>query len=178
MKKNVFFALLLTLICSIVFFFGCTANGGNGDPTVGRKGDGESVTEDGSFSLMVTLDKTEVRIGETITATVIFKNLSGRDIEAEIPDWIAANGGLSKEDIVTAIFAPIGAIWGFPDILFPNRPKILIESGLMIERKFEHTITESENFQVQAGAFFITPTDHEHTHGEKIFSNPIIIKVL
>jgi len=129
------------------------------------------------FSLTVTLDKTKARIGDTITATVVFKNLSGRDIEAELPDWIAARGGRSKDDILSAVFVPEGEKVSYPGVKFDGPlPKVLIESETVIERKFEHTITESKNLEARAGAYFFTDTA-ESLSGLQIAINPIKIKV-
>ena len=50
----------------------------------------------GDFSLTVTVDKTVVKKGDTIKTTVVFKNLSDRDIEAEIPDWLVVSIRRSK----------------------------------------------------------------------------------
>ncbi|MCL2042741.1 MAG: hypothetical protein FWG89_01230 [Treponema sp.] len=131
----------------------------------------------GDFSLSVTLDKTEARIGDTITAIVVFKNLSGRDIEAELPDWIAAKGGQGIEDILQSILVPEGVEWFFPSIKFEPRPIILIESGAVIERLFEHTVTESGDLEILGGAFFNTADDTANPYGIQIVRNSIIIKV-
>jgi hypothetical protein len=137
---------------------------------------GKRVAED-DFSLTVTLDKTVASIGDTVTATVVFKNLSGRDIKAELPDWIASYGGKSKEDILEAEFIPEGSEWGFIDIKFP-RPKILIGRGDVIERQFERAVTELGNLEVRAGAFFIAAKYPTTNHiGMQIASDPIEILV-
>ena len=132
----------------------------------------------GDFSLKVSLDKTRARSGDKVTATVTFKNLSGKDIEAELPDWIAAEGGQTKEDILSAVFLTEGSEWGFNDILFGQPlPKIVIESGAVIEKNFEYIIKGSSNLRVQAGAFFISksyPTYHE---GKQIESKTLKVRV-
>jgi hypothetical protein len=131
----------------------------------------------GDFSLTVTLDKTEAMIGDTVTATVVFKNLSDRDIEAELPDWVAKWGPI-KENILSAIFtSDRDFVWMFPGVEALSRSKILIERGAVIERKFEHVITVKENLEVHAGAFCIADTDTVNPHGVDIVSGPIKIKV-
>ena len=131
----------------------------------------------GDFSLTVTLDKTEVNVGDTVTATVVFKNLIGKDIEAELPDWIASGGGRSKEDILDAVLLHEGVEWAFIDIaFFGPKPKILIESGDIIERQFELNVTEKKNFEVHAGAFFITP-DTVYSEGMQAVGTSLKIKV-
>jgi len=172
------------LVLAILFFTGlftvACANDNSGtniDPRTFADDPKEAEVVVGDFSLSVTLDKTEARIGDTITATVVFKNLSGRDIEAELPDWIAAKGGQGIEDILQSILVPEGLKWFFPSIKFEPRPIILIESGAVIERLFEHTVTESGDLEIRGGAFFITADDTANPYGIQIVRNSIIIKV-
>jgi hypothetical protein len=105
--------------------------------------------------------------------------LSGRDIEAELPDWVAADGGRNKEDILGAVFISYEDFeWAFNMIAVDQRPIILIENGAVIERKFGHVITESRDLKVHAGAFFYTATDAEDVYTfVKIVSGPIKMKV-
>ena len=132
----------------------------------------------GDFSLTVILDKTEAKIGDTVTATVVFRNLSGRDIEAELTDYVAAGGGQSKEDILEAVFLPEGVVWVNELFGFRPRPKILIESGAVIERKFEYVTTSSGDLEARARAsFFPISSTATNPFGTYIYSNPIKIKV-
>jgi len=143
-------------------------------------GNGEDITTKDGFNIKVTLDKTMAKVGDTVTATVVFKNLSGEDIEAELPGWIAELGGQNTEDILVAILthSDDGFLkWIPPDILFEPLPKILIESGAVIERKFRHAIKESGKFCVVAGAFFITATDTADPRGARIYCNSRTINV-
>jgi len=51
-----------------------------------------------AYNLTVTLDKTEARVGDTVTATVVYKNKCAGDMrDVELPKWIAAEGGKSKK---------------------------------------------------------------------------------
>jgi len=43
--------------------------------------------KEGDFSLTIEVDKTEVQVGDTVTVTATFKNLSGRDIPIRISPW-------------------------------------------------------------------------------------------
>ena len=58
--------------------------------TVGSASDTKefTVTVTGLFRLTVTVDKTEVSVGDTVEVTATFYNLSGRDYDIEFPDWI------------------------------------------------------------------------------------------
>ena len=139
--------LFLTMLCAIglCLIMACQSNG---EEVIGK-----------DFSLKVTVDKTRAKVGDTVTATVVFKNLSGEEIEAELPGWIAELGGQNTEDILLAHFTKVEealVVFILPDILFEPLPKILIESGAVIERKFRHVIKESGKLCVIAGAFFIT----------------------
>ena len=141
----------------------------------------EAITDD--FSLAVTADKTSAKVGDTVTATVVFKNLSGGDIEAEIPDWLI--GTLRKpiedytvEDILFTYFITWDNFeWDFIDIAIFNRPVILIKSGAVIERQFKHTVTESKNIEIHAGVFFITTPETAMNYGWQIVCSPIKIRV-
>ncbi|MCL2410967.1 MAG: hypothetical protein FWC97_04915 [Treponema sp.] len=175
-KGGAFCAVLTVLLCAMVFI-SCAGNGYTASTGLGR---GVNMTDKvivGDFSLTVTVNKTEASIGDTVTATVVFKNLGGRDIEAELPDWIAAAGGKSVEDILDVVFVPEGVEWAFVDISFEPRPKILIKSGAEIERQLEYTVTESGFLEIRAGAFFITTPETALKHGVQILSNPIRIRV-
>ena len=137
----------------------------------------------GDFSIKMALDKTEASVGDIVTATVIFKNLSDKDIVAEIPDWVT--GMIRKpiedytaEDILFVCFVTWDDFeWNFIDIGILERPTILIECGAVIERQFEYTITSLGNLEIHAGAFFISPADTANIYGEQIFSKPIKITV-
>ena len=148
MKKEIYSGLSILLMTVILFFTGlimmaCPRDEAPFLPT--------------GYSVTLTLDKTEARVGDTVTATVVFRNLIGRDIEAELPGWLSAQGGKNAEDILDVIFTPVGEFtWGDRDIYFEPRVKILIERGAVIERKFEHTITTIVDLEILAAAFFIT----------------------
>jgi len=174
MKKSSILRLVILLLVGLLI--SACQNNENGSLVSRGVTENEKEVIAGDFSLTVTLDKTEARIRDTITVTVVFKNLSDIDIEAELPDWIAAGGGRNKEDILDAVLLYEGVEWGFLDILFKPRPKILIENGAVIERQFEFTVTEKKNFEVHAGAFFITQST-VYPEGMQTVSTSLKIKV-
>lgn len=110
----------------------------------------------GDFSVILTVDKTEVKVGEDISATMSLKNISGHDITLEIPDWIAYLGKKNKEDILQIIFLPenLESIWMFEAVAVLERPRITIEPDEVIERTVKYEVTEKENLKVSAGAFY------------------------
>ena len=130
-------------------------------------------TSEFKISLTMTLDKTEASIGDTVTATVVWKNLSS-DVEVELPNWVTNRGGTSKEDILFAIFTTKEDI-NWPDELasYDNtvvkRQKFTLEKDEVIKRTFTHTITEAEDLYVQAAAFFFYFYDeiHDQPHEDK-----------
>ena len=135
------------------------------------------------FSVKVTLDKTEARVGDTVTATVVFRNLRGGDIEAELPGWIAERGGQGKEDILDVVFLLARDFncvfpWDDPHMIFEPRPKILIAREEVIKRKFEHIITVPEDLLVRAGAFFFTACSHLDGLGIQATSDLLKITVI
>jgi len=145
----------------------------------------EDVIEDevimGDFYLKVTLNKNRARIGDKIIATVTFKNLSDKDIEALIPGWMHAImrkpiNEYTVEDIIY-IYINTQEIFDmdFLDIGNEGGPEILIESGALIIRQFEHTVYT--NLYVHASAFFIIPAEAINGRGRQIYCNPIKITV-
>ena len=137
------------------------------------------------FDLKVTLDKTEARVGDTVTATVVYKNTNDKGIEVELPDWIVAEGGKSKEDMLVAIFTPEGEfkwsdfILAIHDVEPQKRPKFFLKKDEVVIRKFQHTIAEEENLEVNAGAFFYYGVYLENTPGFKFRCfDPVKIKII
>lgn len=110
----------------------------------------------GDFSVILTVDKTEVNVGEDISATFRIKNISGNDITLEIPDWIAYLGKKNKEDILQIHFLPenLESIWMFEAVAVLERPRVTIETDEVIERTVKYEVTEKENLKVSAGAFY------------------------
>ena len=141
-------------------------------------------TKQGDFSLKVKVNKTRANVGDKIIATVTFKNNSGKDIKAEIPDWLIAARRKSLEDftvedILSANFTPWFKFdWVFYDRKAIERPKILIEKGVVIQQKFEHIVKNDKNIEINAGAFFITSAKKsDNIHGMQITSRPLRIRV-
>lgn len=169
-RKILTTGLLIIVVLSVFALTGCK----NEEETMNGK---EKIV--GNFSLTVTVDLTTPKIGDTITATITFKNLSDNDIEAEIPDWLVATMNkpiedMTIEDILFAYFVTWDDfIWEFVDIAVEQRPSILIEHGTVIERQFEYTVTASGNLEIHAGAFFIVSSDTANFYGMQIVSTPI-----
>ena len=165
MKKKQFLTLTATLLLAGLFMMACIAVSKPGLP---------------DFSVTVTLDKTEARVGDTVTATVVFRNLRGGNIEAELPGWIAAKGGKSKEDILHVVFTPEENFdWFYYEqalicIKADVRQKFLIERGAVVEKKFEHTITVAGNLYVHAGAFFHTTLELMYSSAGQAVSYPAL----
>ena len=114
-------------------------------------------------SITVTLDKTEASKGDTVTATVVWKNLNydfRGDFEAELPNWIANKDGKSVEDMLYAVFTS-NEDFNWNDELASydhtpvERPKILIKKDAVITKEFKHTITEPEDLVVHAASFYL-----------------------
>ena len=136
------------------------------------------------FSLKVTVDKTTAKKGDTIKTTVVFKNLSDKDIEAELPDWLVVGYRESKgieytfikEDILCAYLTEDTEWWFNSVEVKPPLPKILIEKGDVIVKEFEHSVTGSKNLWIQAAAFFLA-SGYPDDYGLRIENRPIRIKV-
>jgi len=164
--------LFLTMLCAIwlCLIMACQSNSE------------DTIMKD--FSLKVTVDKTVAKKGDTVKTTVVFKNLSGKDIEAGLPDWLVVgirqskgiDYAFSKEDILVAYLVE-NSEWAFNSVeARPPLPKILIEKGDVIVREFEHTVAGSKNLKLQAAAFFLAP-GYPDDYGLRIENRPIGIKV-
>ena len=112
-------------------------------------------------SITVTVDKTEARIGDTVTATVVWKNENeGSDFEVELPNWIVNKGGKSVKDILYAVFTTQEDFNWLDEVKsYDNtpvkRPKILLKKDAVIKKEFKHTITEPEDLEVHTSAFYL-----------------------
>ena len=136
-------------------------------------------------SLTATTDKTEAKIGDTVTVTVTFRDLSSqtmnRHFDVELPSWIVAEGGENKEDILRVVFTPEEDFnwWDYAASKgneTGRRQTIRIRGGETIKKKFTHTITEAEDLYVNTAAFFIMG-GWGRNNGLITFSAPIKIKV-
>jgi len=114
----------------------------------------------GGWNLTMKLDKTEARVGDTVTATVVFKNIGSGDMrEVELPKWIAAEGGRSKKDILRAVFTTEEDI-NWADYIPPSQGidtkaiRFTIKKDEEIRKTFTYIITEEEDLYVHAAAFF------------------------
>ncbi|MCL2400862.1 MAG: hypothetical protein FWC91_14105 [Defluviitaleaceae bacterium] len=135
------------------------------------------------FIVGVTVDKTEASIGDTITATVVFWNVSSRDIKAQIPAWLVSimNKPIEDytiEDILYVRFATEAhGMWPSREKDMEPLPSVFIEKGTVIKRQFEHIVTESKDIRVHAGAFFITSRSIHNTRVWQVFGYSEWIKV-
>ena len=140
------------------------------------------------FTLTVTLDKTEAIIGDTIIATAVFKDISTLSLaqkkpyEVELPDWIVAEGGKNKEDILRVVFTA-NEDFNWDDYLQPYKNietkikrKVKIKGGEAIKKEFKYTITEAKDLEVHAAAFYIEGDFHFY-YGLIGFSDPVKITV-
>ena len=119
-----------------------------------------------NITMTLTLDKTEARVGDTVTATVVLKNLEHVNIEVELPNWIVNKGGKSKKDILYAVFNfKEDFNWieelesGSYDHTVVKIPKFIIKKDEEIKRTFKYTITAEEDIVVHARSFFLFSDD-------------------
>jgi len=113
---------------------------------------------DGLFrwNLTLTLDKTEARVGDTVTATVVYKNTNYTDIDVELPDWIVAEGGRYKEDMLRVVFTTEkdDYIWNGIPFAYSKAIRFKIKKNEEIKKTFSHTITAEEDLYVYAAAIY------------------------
>ena len=141
-----------------------------------------------SYDLTITLDKTEARVGDTVSATVVYKNTCYADLrEVELPKWIAAEGGRSKKDILRAVFTS-DEEFEWADYIPPSPVidtktiRFKIKKDEVIRKTFTHTITSEEDLYVHAAAFFKYGVDESYypmlvLSGTDLILNPVKIKV-
>jgi len=131
------------------------------------------------FDLTVTVDRTVVSYGDTITVTATLTNLRGR-VRAEIPGWLASGGEWEKEEIVEVRFVCVeeNYVWFFRQPGVPLLPVITIERNEVITRVVEHTVSHAGNFNVHAGAFFFIVGRTNPPQGRHSIIDPIEITVL
>jgi len=181
MKKKLVLTMLciLTALLFVMVFISCVGTDtGISDPDGGLS---KEVIR-GDFSLTVTVDKAVARVGDTITATVAFKNLGDRDIVAYRPSWMVAREHIEDftvEDILRVTFTTRDDFqWAFiTAIVTDDEPVVFIKSGAAIERQFEHTVSAPGNLNIHAGAFFITPETAADLFGFRISNGPVRITV-
>ena len=140
-------------------------------------------TSEFRYSLTVTLDKTEASNGDTVTATVVYKNTNYKDIEVELPEWIVAEGGRIKEDILRVVFTT-EEYFKWADYIPSSQGietkaiQLIIKQNEEIKRTFTHTITAEDDLYVHAAAFFKYGVANNFLPATgKNFNEPEIIKV-
>ena len=124
------------------------------------------------FRLTVTVDKTEARVGDTVTVTATFENLSGRNI------WVRAGSPSVKrlEDVLQ-----LGAWQEYRNVAFG----VYDDGGLLlrwrfkkdavIEKQMEIVIQELSDYVASAAVIFRVGREHERKgiDGERVI---IIVK--
>lgn len=109
--------------------------------------------KEGDFSLAISVDKTEAQVGETVTVTVVFENLSGRKHSIHrkkrlknVNDII--NIGLHTEDVD----------WGFvytdEHVSWYALKMKTLKKGKTITIEKEFQIEESKNYETAAAVMF------------------------
>ena len=137
------------------------------------------------YKFEVTLDKTEARVGDTVTATVTWVRKNKGNIEVELPNWIAAQGGKNVEDILYVVFSNKDEDnFNWYDVTSSyyqenvKRPKIVIKEGEVIKKKFVHTIAFVEDLYVSAGFFYLDRDSDKNSIGMQFSFMAETIKVL
>ena len=130
------------------------------------------VYKEGDFSLEITVDKTSVSVGDSVTVTAKFKNLSGRNIRVQMshPDYKKLEDmiliglfkeGAKQEFIVTSKGGP--------------RRKITIKKDAVITQSMEFSIDDSLNYDVLSHVVFYTGKGYDEVVSIYSESSKIII---
>jgi len=106
---------------------------------------GSYTYKEGDFSLTITVDKTELRVGDTIEVTVTFKNLSGRKHRIIHPA-----GDIMS--MVSLKFVPKGEELSFGWVLESSSD--VMEKSAVLEDKFSWEVRESGEYCMAACAYF------------------------
>ncbi|MCL2138678.1 MAG: hypothetical protein FWH41_04010 [Treponema sp.] len=108
------------------------------------------------WKLTLPLDKTEARVGDTVTATVVYKNTNYDDMDVGLSDWIVEEGGKRKEDMLRVIFTTEkdDDIWKGIPFAYSKAIRFKIKKNEEIKKTFSHTITAEEDLYVYAAAIY------------------------
>ncbi|MFA5450203.1 MAG: hypothetical protein WC292_07205 [Clostridia bacterium] len=132
-----------------------------------------------NFSLAITVDKTKAQIGDKITVTATFKNLSGKNISIELTDWQTAyllRGEMETPSPLEIAIIPEESEWAFNSIGVEVRHQMLIRKDEIIQQTFEFIIGEPVNHKVLSGVFFYSGENYKDFTAIK--SDPIKIILL
>lgn len=132
---KIFKRILITLFCIAVAICG-----------VGCKVEPLPTAED--FSLKISVDKTTLSVGETITITATFKNLSGRDVYIEFDDYTCYKldgnyNNVALSDTFNFWFVSDGTNVVYPDVGVKNRHRTTISKGIEVMLSKQLTANES-----------------------------------
>ena len=134
-------------------------------------------TRVGDFLLTVTVDKTSARVGETVTVTAVFKNLSGKDIPIELTDWQTYYN--ERNEVLPEIGNILETLVCLEDggfshitILMGQRDKMILEKDAVIRHTAEYRIEELEKHYAAAAVYFYLDGDEKKI---EIISEPIKI---
>jgi hypothetical protein len=113
--------------------------------------------QEDDFRLTVTVDKTEAVVGETVTVTAIFENISGQNIRVQ--GWSARQ---KLDDILIPVCIPdrpdfsagIGGTAGFI-------PRRTFRKDASIKRQITCVIEESTNHNAYAVVLFSVGKEHQ-----------------
>ena len=142
MKKHLAIRIiaLVVLLCVVAWvLFACTGRYNEGDLT-----------------LTLEVDKTEVQVGDTITATATLKNISGKDVKFSLPP--SYKGGRVEDKLIGIILVDENIRAGFgifddggPFWIWVNGT---IKNGSAMQKTQQFVIEEAVNYNLSAGALF------------------------
>ena len=156
MKKKIM--ILGILFVMSFFLFSCTNN---------------YVYQESDFSLVITVDKTEVRVGDTVKVTATLTNLSGKGISIQMPrSYIKKTNDL----IMMGVFRETSDyFFCLDDVKGGYRKKIRLKKDTEIQNKMEFQIEELMGYEAAAEVYFYAESNYHKFI--KIAAKPIKILV-
>lgn len=135
----------------------------------------ECIEKTDQFLLTVSVSNITPKLREKISVVVTFRNLSGHDILAQVPDWIACTG---REDILDVSFLPADSMLYYNAVAVLHRPEVNIRKDEVVKTTCEFIALNAGEFEIVAGAYFdIVGNSSATKYGAQIVCNPIKIYI-
>ena len=113
----------------------------------------------GDFSLVVTMDKANIRVGDTVEFTVTFRNLSGKNIPIELTDAATYRQADLIEILYTVYPENETAQWDEISIAVSPRSKKTLEKDAVIQRTIHQRFDEAGKFNLASLVCFYMDDD-------------------
>lgn len=127
------------------------------------------------FRLTISVDKVDVAVGDIVTVTVTFENLSGRDIPIKLSPWDTREKHEIKDLIQIGLF-PENVDYGFAIYDLGGRMgRKTIKKDMIVQQTMAFVIEEQIDHEAAAAIIFYVGKDYT---GKTIYSEIQTITVI